>query len=33
VDAQGMLGRIDKARNMETIVPQGGVVWVFALRR
>ncbi len=33
VDAQGMLGRIDKARNTETIVPQGGVVWVFALRR
>jgi len=33
VDAQGMLGRIDKARNTETIVPQGGVVWVFALRK
>jgi alcohol dehydrogenase (cytochrome c) len=33
VDAQGMLGRIDRARNTETIVPQGGVVWVFALRR
>ncbi len=32
VDAQGMLGRIDHARNTETIVPQGGVVWVFALR-
>jgi len=31
VDAQGMTGRIDKARGTETIVPQGGVVWVFAL--
>jgi len=33
VDAQGMTGRIDRARNTETIVPQGGVIWVFALRR
>jgi alcohol dehydrogenase (cytochrome c) len=33
VDAAGMLGRIDRARGTETIVPQGGVVWVFALRR
>jgi alcohol dehydrogenase (cytochrome c) len=33
VDAQGMTARIDRARNTETIVPQGGVVWVFALRR
>ena len=33
VDAQGMLGRIDRFRGTETIVPQGGVVWVFALRR
>jgi alcohol dehydrogenase (cytochrome c) len=32
VDAQGMLGRIDRARGTETIVPQGGVVWVFALK-
>ena len=31
VDAQGMLTRIDKARGTETVVPQGGVVWVFAL--
>jgi len=31
VDAQGMLGRIDKARGTDTVVPQGGVVWVFAL--
>jgi alcohol dehydrogenase (cytochrome c) len=31
VDAQGMLGRIDRARGTSTIVPQGGVVWVFAL--
>jgi alcohol dehydrogenase (cytochrome c) len=33
VDAQGMLGRIDRARGTQTIVPQGGVIWVFALRR
>jgi alcohol dehydrogenase (cytochrome c) len=33
VDAQGMLGRIDAHRGTETIVPQGGVVWVFALER
>jgi alcohol dehydrogenase (cytochrome c) len=33
VDAQGMLGRIDRARGTETIVPQGGVIWVFALHR
>jgi alcohol dehydrogenase (cytochrome c) len=31
VDAQGMTARIDRARGTETIVPQGGVVWVFAL--
>jgi hypothetical protein len=28
-----MTGRIDRARGTETIVPQGGVVWVFALKR
>jgi alcohol dehydrogenase (cytochrome c) len=33
VDAQGMTGRIDTARGTQTIVPQGGVVWVFALKR
>lgn len=33
VDAQGMTGRIDRARGTETLVPQGGVIWVFALRR
>jgi alcohol dehydrogenase (cytochrome c) len=33
VDAQGMTGRIDRARGTETLVPQGGVVWVFALKR
>jgi alcohol dehydrogenase (cytochrome c) len=33
VDAQGMTARIDRARGTETIVPQGGVVWVFALPR
>jgi alcohol dehydrogenase (cytochrome c) len=32
VDAQGMTGRIDTARGTQTIVPQGGVVWVFALK-
>ncbi len=33
VDAQGMTARIDRARGTQTIVPQGGVVWVFALAR
>ncbi len=33
VDAQGMTARIDRARGTETIVPQGGVVLVFALKR
>jgi alcohol dehydrogenase (cytochrome c) len=33
VDAQGMTARVDRARGTETIVPQGGVVWVFALKR
>jgi alcohol dehydrogenase (cytochrome c) len=33
VDAQGMTARIDRARGTETIVPQGGVVWVFALKQ
>ena len=33
VDAQGMHRAIDRARGTETIVPQGGVIWVFALRR
>jgi alcohol dehydrogenase (cytochrome c) len=33
VDAQGMTARIDRARGTETIVPQGGVIWVFALKR
>jgi alcohol dehydrogenase (cytochrome c) len=33
VDAQGMTARIDRARGTETLVPQGGVVWVFALPR
>jgi alcohol dehydrogenase (cytochrome c) len=31
VDAAGMTRNIDRARGTETIVPQGGVVWVFAL--
>jgi alcohol dehydrogenase (cytochrome c) len=33
VDAASMTRRIDQARGTETIVPQGGVIWVFALRR
>ena len=33
VDAQGMTARIDRARGTETIVPQGGNVLVFALKR
>lgn len=32
VDAQRMLGRIDADRGTTTAVPQGGVLWVFALR-
>jgi len=32
VDAQRMLGRIDADRGTSTAVPQGGVLWVFALR-
>lgn len=31
VDAAGMTGRIDRQRGTRTYVPQGGVVWVFAL--
>lgn len=31
VDAQGMMRGIDRSRGTETIIPQGGVVWVFAL--
>ena len=33
VDAASMTRRIDQARGTETIVPQGGVIWVFALPR
>jgi len=32
VDAQRMLGRIDQSLGTTTPVPQGGVLWVFALR-
>ncbi len=32
VDAQRMQARLDTFRNIKTEVPQGGVVWVFALR-
>ena len=31
VDAAGMTGRVDQVRGGRTFVPQGGVVWVFAL--
>ena len=31
VDAQRMLGRIDADLGITTAVPQGGVLWVFAL--
>lgn len=31
VDAASMTGRIDLQRGTRTVVPQGGVVWVFAL--
>ena len=33
VDAVGMGRRIDDARGTSTYVPQGGVVWVWALER
>ncbi len=33
VDAASMTSRIDLQRGTSTYVPQGGVVWVFALRR
>ncbi len=33
VDAASMTRRIDQARGTNTVVPQGGVIWVFALRR
>lgn len=33
VDAQGMQRAIDRVRGTQTIVPQGGVLWVFALRQ
>jgi alcohol dehydrogenase (cytochrome c) len=31
VDAASMAGRIDQQRGTRTFVPQGGVIWVFAL--
>ncbi len=33
VDARSMGGRLDELRGTETHVPEGGVVWVFALKR
>ena len=32
VDAQRMQNRVDKAVGFKTHVPQGGVIWVFALK-
>jgi len=32
VDAQRMQGRLDTFLGTKTEVPQGGVIWVFALR-
>ena len=32
VDAQRMQARLDTFRNTKTEVPQGGVIWVFAVR-
>jgi alcohol dehydrogenase (cytochrome c) len=31
VDAAGMTARLDMQRGTRTFVPQGGVIWVFAL--
>jgi alcohol dehydrogenase (cytochrome c) len=31
VDAARMQGAIDRARGTQTVIPQGGVLWVFAL--
>ena len=33
VDAQRMQGALDDARGTKTDVPQGGVIWVFAIRK
>jgi len=33
VDAQRMQGALDEARGTKTDVPQGGVIWVFAIRK
>ena len=33
VDAASMTGRINRDRGTETFVPEGGVIWVFALQR
>ena len=32
VDAQRMQGALDNLRDYKTVVPQGGVIWVFALQ-
>ena len=33
VDAQRMQGALDDIRGAKTDVPQGGVIWVFAVKR
>jgi len=33
VDAQRMQGALDDIRGATTDVPQGGVIWVFAVKR
>ena len=32
VDAQKMTGRLNDSMKTKTVVPQGGVVWVFAVK-
>jgi alcohol dehydrogenase (cytochrome c) len=32
VDAQKMITRLDQTMKTDTYVPQGGVVWVFAVK-
>jgi alcohol dehydrogenase (cytochrome c) len=33
VDAAGQQGLINKITGVDTVVPEGGVIWVFALPR
>jgi len=32
VDAQKMINRLDQSMGTKTHVPQGGVIWVFAVK-